>query len=177
MLSLATYRGLAESPGELDGYGPVTAATARDLAHDGRPLRRVLVDHAGRVVDVSDCAWPPGRLDEMLAAPITAQALDSQPGTYTPSAALGRYIDVRDRTCTAPWCTRPACAGQHDHLTDYARGGPTTRENLQAACDRDNQIVKARLDWTTIRARDGTTAWISPTTGRAYPTEPHHYEL
>ncbi|HVE63355.1 MAG TPA: HNH endonuclease signature motif containing protein, partial [Mycobacteriales bacterium] len=154
----ATYRGLAQSPGDLDGYGPVTAATARDLASDGRPLRRILIDANGQVVDVGDRAYPPRRLDEMLAAPITAQALDDRPSRYQPSAALGRYVDVRDRTCTAPWCTRPACAGQHDHLTDHARGGPTTRDNLQAACDRD-----------------GTTAWISPTTGRAYPTEPHRY--
>ena len=70
---------------------------------------------------------PPGW--EALLADLTAQyahrdrlraALDNQPGTRFPHPALRRHVEVRDRTCRFPGCTRRAdAAGVDGVFSDF----------------------------------------------------------
>ena len=54
-----TLIGLAELPGELDGFGPIPASVARRLAAGGT-WRRILTDPAtGRVLDYGSVAGRP----------------------------------------------------------------------------------------------------------------------
>ena len=53
--------GVSDRPGELIGYGAITASHARELAQGDARWRRLLTDSTGRVVEVSPDAYRPGR--------------------------------------------------------------------------------------------------------------------
>ena len=53
--------------------------------------------------------------------------LDADPRARFPHAGLRRHVQMRDRTCVAPGCQRPARKIDVDHTNDHARGGPTVR--------------------------------------------------
>lgn len=81
-VSAETLAGVSDEPGELAGYGPITASHARDLAHGDARWRRILFDHTtGRVLDVATRPAEP---------------------SYRPSATLSRTIPARDSTCRFP---------------------------------------------------------------------------
>ncbi len=144
-VSAGTLLGLSDEPGELAGYGPITAATARRIAANGT-WRRLLTDPAtGIVVDVGS-------------------------RTYTPSAALTRLIIARDRTCTFPHCQMPAQRCDIDHGIAFAEGGPTDACNCHALCRRHHR-AKHEGGWRVERRRDGSATWTSPT-GKIYRTRP-----
>src|SRR4051794_24303546 len=143
---------LSEEPGELAGYGPIPAEVARQLAADGL-WRRWLVDESGRVADVGSL-------------------------TYTPSAALDRYVRGRDGTCRFPTCTRPAVDCDLDHTIPFDKrdphaGGSTVAGNLTALCRRHHRL-KHESDWSYRTAGDGSVLWTAPS-GRQYvqPAEDH----
>ena len=49
---------------------------------------------------------------------------------------------ARDRVCTKPGCTAPACRCQAHHVTtDWRQGGPTDITNLTLACGPDNRLA------------------------------------
>jgi hypothetical protein len=139
-LDAATLFGLAEHPGHLDGYGPIDAETARELAADST-WRLMLLDAVS------------GRLTHLGTR------------SYTPTARLAEFITARDRTCRVPRCTRPAFRCDLDHRVPYDhrhpdRGGQTDEDNLQALCEHHHQArhggcitVRAvgadALEWTT----------------------------
>ncbi|SBW28709.1 HNH endonuclease [Candidatus Protofrankia californiensis] len=109
LVPVTTLAGVADSPGELAGYGPIPAATARQLAENAT-WRRILTDPVdGRVVDV---------------------------GRRFPSPGLVR---ARDRTCRFPGCRKPARSCDLDHVRPYAKGGPTSEGNLIVACRRHHR--------------------------------------
>jgi len=82
-ISAATLMGLSQQPGELAGYGPITAELARELAADAT-WRRLLTD------------------------PVSGEPLEFGTSTYRPPAALRRFVWTRDRTCRFPGCMRPS---------------------------------------------------------------------
>jgi hypothetical protein len=89
-----TLLGLAETPGELAGYGPLPAAVTRALAFGpGATWRRLLTDDTGRLFQLAERGEP--------APPPPTLAHD-------PSAALAEYVRTRDGTCYAPGCRQPA---------------------------------------------------------------------
>jgi hypothetical protein len=92
-LTLETLLGLTDDPATLDGYGPVPAALARDLATTGI-WRCLVVDGVhGTVLGV-------GKNTHTLG--------------YTPGAALTSFLRYAAPTCTIPGCAarsgRPASA-------------------------------------------------------------------
>jgi hypothetical protein len=95
-------------------------------------------------------------------------ALDHKPRDRFPDAALARHIEVRDRTCTFPYCRCPAHDCQLDHTTDHAHGGPTTSTNLGPGCTRHHPY-KHRNGWRLRQPRPGHFEWTSPL-GRIYRT-------
>jgi hypothetical protein len=135
-LDLTTYLGLNERPGELSGYGPITAETARRIADDAA-LRRLVTD------------------------PLTGRGLDLGRMQYEPSTALRRFIEARDRTCRFPGCARRAVDGDIDHATEWSRGGATNADNLHVLC-RTHHNLKTRKLWHVAVGSDGIEAWTSP---------------
>jgi hypothetical protein len=103
---------------------------------------------------------------------ITDQPPDSDPDRYTPSAALDRYVRLRDRTCQFPGCKQPAEFTDLDHRTPFATGGRTTAANLWCLC-RHHHRLKHEGGWQVHPNPDGTHTWTSPTR-RQYRNNPTH---
>ncbi|MBB6374682.1 hypothetical protein BKA01_001904 [Pseudonocardia eucalypti] len=93
---------------------------------------------------------------------------NAQPGRRLPGCGLRRYVQIRDRTCTAPGCRRPATQSEQDHTHDHQHGGPTTHTNLGPGCKHDHRL-KHEGGWTVTQPQPGRFIWISPL-GRRYHT-------
>ena len=145
-VAASTLLGLDEAPGELTGYGPITADVARILAGDAT-WRRILTDpESGAVLDVGTTVYrPPQRLAELVMA--------------------------RDKTCRAPGCRIPARRCELDHSIRFP-DGPTADTNLGCGCKHDHRM-KHESDWDVEQLPDATFIWTSPT-GHRYvvPAEP-----
>lgn len=145
-VSAATLLGLDDAPGDLTGYGPITAQVARTLAQDG--------------------TW-----QRLVTDPVTGVLVDWSTTTYTPGKVLRRAVEARDGTCTFPMCDRPAERGDLDHITPFNHHHPpnpqapgqTRAENLHALCRRHHR-AKTHGGWRPERdPTTGTTTWTSPT--------------
>ena len=150
-VALTTLLGLDELPGELAGYGPITAQTARRIAADGT-WRRVLTDPRT------------GRFDELSV------------DCYEPPQDMADHVIARDRTCRTPGCRTPAARCDLDHRDPYPRG-PTSAGNLDPEC-RAHHNVKTHTDTTVLRDPDGGLTFTLPS-GRSYhrPAEPVQDDL
>ncbi|AYY12324.1 HNH endonuclease [Actinobacteria bacterium YIM 96077] len=132
----STLLGLDEQPGELDGYGPIDADTARRLAAAG-VWRWIGTDPAG--------GW----------------ALDYGRTRYTPPQDLVDYVLLRDRECRMPGCHQPAYRCEIDHRIPYPEG-PTSACNCSALC-RSCHLQKHHAGWSVEQVAPGTQRWTSPT--------------
>jgi 5-methylcytosine-specific restriction endonuclease McrA len=161
----STLAGRNDEPAELARFGSITAEHARELAStDGVRFRVFTTDSTGRLLD---CGEGPN-------APAPGYLLDYDRSTYTPPAALDRYIRARDVTCRFPGCTYPAKHADIDHIIGWADGGPTAAWNLQVLCKRHHHL-KHESDWRVHRRPDGTTVWTH--LGRTYDVAPHRYRV
>lgn len=95
------------------------------------------------------------------------QQLDAHPGRRFVRAALRRHIQVRDRTCVAPGCRRPAARCEADHTHAYARGGTTTSDNAGPGCLKHHLMKET--SWTLEQPEPGRFRWTSPL-GQVYET-------
>jgi hypothetical protein len=103
-----TLIGATDQPGELAGYGPITAEVARRIAGDA-VWRRVLTD------------------------PASGAVLDYGATRYIPPRHLAEHVIARDRTCRFATCSWPAETSELDHTTPFrpdGTGGPTAAGNL-----------------------------------------------
>jgi hypothetical protein len=98
-----------------------------------------------------------------LNAQLTAQGYDIPD-------RIREQIQLRDRTCVYPWCTRPARACDIDHVIEYdhdadAEGrpqpGPTATWNLAALC-RFHHRLKTHSPWNYRMVEPGVFEWTSP---------------
>jgi hypothetical protein len=146
-VALSTLVGQDQEPGWLDGYGPITAGYARQLAHD-----------------------PTGTWRRLITDPVTGQLLDYGTTRYRPPRHLADHVITRDGECTFPYCTHRGRRSDLDHITAYPHGS-TTADNLQPL-HRRHHNAKTQAGWQAKReASTGTTTWISPT-GRHYRSTP-----
>lgn len=145
MIPAGTLLGDAE-PGELAGYGPVAAASARQFG--------------------TDAIWR-----KLIMDPGTGKALDLGMSAYRPSAQLIRYVRARDWTCVFPGCSQPATECDCDHRVDHADGGPTEPRNLHLLCRLHHNFKTCRI-WHARVTEDGNTEWISPL-GHVYASRSH----
>ncbi|MGI5191300.1 HNH endonuclease signature motif containing protein [Promicromonospora sp. CA-289599] len=155
--------GLDDAPGDLNGFGPIPAETARLIAQDATWQRLVTDPVTGVLVDYSTTAYQPGRV-------------------------LRAAVEARDDTCTFPGCDLPAelCDLDHiepfDHHRDDGRGpghghqrenhivtagaagrGQTSAWNLHALCRR-HHLLKTHAGWGVVRdPATGITTWTTPT--------------
>jgi Domain of unknown function (DUF222) len=148
-VAASTLLGLDDHPGELAGYGPITAQAARQLAADGT-WRRILTD------------------------PVSGTVLDVGRSTYRPPKALADHVRTRDRTCRFPGCRHPARRCDLDHGIPYPKG-PTSACNLCCLC-RHHHRLKHHGAWTVEHGDHDALVWTSPT-GRRYTTTPEPIPL
>ncbi|PSL08517.1 uncharacterized protein DUF222 [Haloactinopolyspora alba] len=144
-LAYTTLVGVDEEPAHLDGYGPITADTARAIAADAT-LRRLLTD------------------------PVDGRLLEYGRSTYTPPRALADFIIARDRTCRFPTADTPASICDIDHRQPYQRGGTTGASNNQALSRRFH-LDKTLHGWDRHQLPNGALRWTSPA-GRTYTVHP-----
>ncbi|MEO5921984.1 MAG: DUF222 domain-containing protein [Pseudolysinimonas sp.] len=133
-----TLLGRSDEPGTLDGYGPIDARTARELAGHAPSFTRLLVH------------------------PVSSAVLDLDRTSYRVPADLKRWLAVRDRTCTFPGCGRAASGSDIDHTVPWHRGGATTAENLAHLC-RHHHRLKHQTRWQVKQVPDRRPEWTSPT--------------
>ncbi|WP_246381512.1 DUF222 domain-containing protein [Prauserella isguenensis] len=150
---------------ELDGYGPVPAAIAREIMTNPRSIWRAV-----------------------LCDPGTGEPLDLGRTRRRPSATIRELVRVRDRECIMPWCHRPARHCDHDHeqawtadggggSTSVANGGPRCRRHHQLKDDpRWNTHYDPVHGTTRVTTPHGTTYTahrhpvLTPKSGRHRPT-------
>lgn len=147
LVDLSTLVGQNDEPGWLDGYGPISAGQARELAHDETGTwRRLLTD------------------------PVSGQLLDYGTTRYRPPRQLADHVLARDGECGFPFCTHPAQRSDLDHIVPFPQG-ETAAANLQPL-HRRHHNAKTEAGWSAERDdRTGTTTWTSPQ-GRRYRTRP-----
>ena len=137
VMDLPTAVGLADNPGQLQGYGPIPGTLARELAADAR-WRRWITDEHGTLTAVGTTR-------------------------YRPPDALRQFVIARDQRCRFPGCHQPAQHCDLDHAMPYDQGGPTDASNLGALCRRHHRI-KTTGGWNiTNIAPDRTYTWSTPT--------------
>jgi hypothetical protein len=133
-----TLLGRSDEPGSLDGYGPIDAQTARELAGHAPSFTRLLVH------------------------PVSSAILDVDRTTYRVPADLKKWLAIRDRTCVFPGCGRPARASDIDHTLAREHGGPTQANNLAHLC-RHHHRLKHQTRWRLEQSPDQKLRWTSPT--------------
>jgi hypothetical protein len=189
---LASWLGQGFSPGDIAGFGPVTAETGQDVADwiAEKPGSRwcvTLTDKTGRAVG-HGCARrpPPARGDPAgLAAwlarlkvePIEAGTCSHArevPGYRIP-ARLHHIVKVRQRTCVNPICRRPAIKCDDDHTVPYDQGGRTCECGLGPAC-RGCHRTKQTPGWRLEQPSPGVFQWHLPN-GRTVTTTPDPYPV
>jgi hypothetical protein len=155
-MPMSVFLGLSDHPAQLDGYGPIAAGLARQMAADaarhtpGTTTWRCVVTHDehGTVLGV-------GR-------PIRTPLHDPPP-------RLAELIRTAEPFCCFPGCriqARRRC--ELDHRVPYEKGGPTCSCNVQPLCKRHHRLKGTGL--VTVRTVSpehdstvplGTVEWTS----------------
>jgi len=143
---LSTLIGLDDTPGQLDGYGPITADVARRVAAAGT-WRRLLTD------------------------PATGALLDHGRTRYTPPQDLIDHVLARDRTCRFPTCSQPARRCQIDHTIPAGTPGWTTSAGNTGPLSGGCHNGKTHAGWHLDQPQPGHFRWRAPT-GHTYTVQP-----
>lgn len=180
-------------PGEVPGYGPLPATSARDLAARTTSCR-ALVYHpdTGRLLGLSTllrsglpgapaavaaCTDPPGPPggDTAGGEGVAVRWLDALPpgAGYAHPPVMQRLVKARDVTCRAPGCTQAAAACDCDHVVPYPRGA-TSPANTCCLCRRHHRLKTHAPDWHTRSDEHGHVLWTTPT-GHTLATDPHDH--
>ncbi|GEB63001.1 hypothetical protein SAT01_04490 [Sinomonas atrocyanea] len=121
--SASTVEGTGDAPGEILGYGPIDPGTARRLAAQASTWTRMLVSARD-------------------GAPLSIGRI-----RYAPTAAMRRFLTVRDATCRFPGCDKPSAAAEVDHTIEWHEGGQTDVRNLALLCPEHHRLKSLGL-WT-----------------------------
>jgi len=145
LINADTLAGLNENPAELNGYGPISAETARTMILEA-------------------LHWTPLAQD-----PTTGEILNVGRTRRIP-AGLKRWLQARDGTCRFPGCSVNVTHAEIDHTTPFSHGWPTEHANLEHLCPKHHRF-KTLGHWKARQPEAGTIEWNSPT-GRTYTTNP-----
>jgi len=144
--TLETLWGLAASPGaELEYAGEIPDATVQRLACDAT-ITRVLLNAESAVIDV-------GRSQRVV------------PG------ATRRALNVRDKGCRWPGCTRSASWAAAHHIVHWVHGGGTDLSNLVLLCHRHHWLVH-ECGFQIVRTADGEILTIPPQPDHGFRVRP-----
>jgi HNH endonuclease len=137
------------------------AAPAQRRAHFSLPALAVTVNNPAPEDIPADCARTafgaliPARLLPRQGDPRRSELLvtghtglfngtpvDRNPKARLASAEQRGFLAWRDRHCRYPGCDRPITFALHaHHRTPYAKGGPTTVENLKLYCSWHHTVI------------------------------------
>ncbi len=177
------------APGEVAGSGPVSAATARDLAAmlaahpasrwcltvtgaDGRAAGHACARH-GPAAGEPVTGWIRGLHGKLQILQSGTCSHLRQSASYQPPASLRHLIEIRQRTCAYPGCRRAAGRCDLDHTVPYDRDGPTCECNLAPLC-RQHHRAKQAPGWHLDQSAPGEMTWQLPS-GRTYQTAAEPY--
>jgi hypothetical protein len=149
LVPVLTAMGKSDAPGFLDGYGPIPADAAREIAG-------------------SATSWT-----RLLTHPETGAVLSVGREQYRVPADMKRVLNLRDGTCRFPGCNRPAARSDIDHTRPWEHGGPTDLDNLAHLC-RAHHRLKHQTLWAVEQEPGGVLAWTSPA-GQTHRTYPETY--
>jgi hypothetical protein len=190
-----------DQPGQIPGWGPVTAPTARRLAA-GLPdptldpippgsthastdtsietSTAASSDASGRRQLARQLAGDP-QWRRLVTDPLSGMVLDYGTTRYRPPQALADFVRARDGHCYEPGCSTRAADCDLDHLINSPAGpsphpdpsGATADWNLAAGC-RTAHRIKAMPGWHVSSPTPGSYAWTTPTghTYTRYPEPP-----
>ena len=145
---LTTLLALADSPAEIEGYGPIDAELTRALAADAEWIR-----------------W--------VTDPVGDYLIDEGTRRF-PGARLARFLRAREGRCKHPSCGVRSRHCDADHLPAYAAAGRTAATTMSPTCPRHNRHREASR-WTVQEEGPQDPygppdpVWIS-TLGRRYQT-------
>jgi len=145
-VDMKTLAELDNTPGELSGYGPVIAETARKVAEEQ-----------------ADGQWSAVVTDPETGEPLHVVSLRRRP-----SAKQTRKIRALHPICVFRGCRMPAEACDIDHIIDYAKGGRTLVCNHAPLCRR-HHMAKHERGWRYCRIGRTEFEWVSPL-GHRYRT-------
>ena len=155
------------------------ATRSRSTPADARrplPLVTVLVGYEtlhGRICELeSGTIVAPGSLLRLLFDAEIERAVFS-PGrrveigarTRLFSGATRRAIELRDRSCTHPYCDEALRRCEVDHIVPYAMGGETTQENGRLLCSFHNRLRNREHDLSQQTDRDSDSRVRPPPPG------------
>ncbi len=135
-----------DEPANLEGVGPIDAATARRLTAEAPSLYR------------------------LLTHPETGAALSLGRTRYQVPESLRMWLRVRDGSCRFPMCGIGTRRSDLDHTVDWQHGGPTDHGNL-AHLSRGHHTLKHHGGWSVTQPQPGRLLWTSYL-GREYETLP-----
>ena len=145
-----TLLGDDDSPGWVDGYGPVPAAVVRELVSD------TVADESAKAT-----------LRRLYRHPSSGQLVAMESKARIFPKGLATFIGLRDQTCRTPYCDAPI--RHHDHATPARTGGKTSALNGLGACAACN-YAKEAPGWTvtTHQTKGQHTATYTTPTGATY---------
>jgi len=150
-----TLLNASEEPGHLDGYGPIPAGQARELAAGATSWHRILTD------------------------PENGTILSIGRQSYKPPADMVRLVRSRDPVCTGIGCDTPARNCQIDHTIPFHQNrytpngtplpkGETSTENLRPRSTYCHRLKdEPTTGWNVEPTSPDTTTTTTPT-GRTY---------
>jgi hypothetical protein len=158
----------------LDGYGPISLETARQLIANAKTATRLLTEPGtGRVISMTAATFSlctPRPVHRLLSTTETSVRLNLERATYKLPRRLRRHIQYRDGTCRFPGCGRPARKTDIDHLHEWADGGLSNYDNLFCPCAYHHKM-KSITRWRVTHLGEGILRWTSPD-GKNYDTHP-----
>ncbi len=158
------------APTEAGQAARAAAAGLTDLL-DARTLNGTALAHRPHIAVVDELTGQLLALTD-AAGLRSGQALGPPPPTdrYTPTDALRRHVQLRDRRCRFPGCRRPGRACDQHHLTRWPLGD-TSAENLCCLCRHHHRLVHQAPGWELHALSDGALRFTTPT-GQVLITHP-----
>ncbi|HEY3733262.1 MAG TPA: DUF222 domain-containing protein [Streptosporangiaceae bacterium] len=187
---LTTWLGLTDAPSETAGYGAADGDTSRAIADSIAASPRsswclTITDPAGRAIAHACARRPPPASPADRAAWLKTLTITRiETGTCTHArevpgyripASLHHIVKTRQRTCSAPCCTRPAAQCDTDHTLAYDDGGRTCECGLAPLCRKHHQ-AKQTQGWHLEQPEPGILVWQLPH-GRSYTATPSEYPV
>lgn len=190
-MPLSTWAGLADAAGDVAGYGPVDAATCRDLtslmsqAATTRwqlsllsPIGRAIATASARAGQPAPAGsgavtWAAALADKLAWLEDGDCRHTRAEDRYQPSARLRSLVIFRQPECSFPGCRRPAARCDLDHTTPYDQDGLTCECNLATLC-RQHHRAKQAPGWRLTQEQPGVLCWELPS-GRHYRAAAHSY--
>ena len=131
-MPLSTWLGLAAEPGVLDGYGPIPAALARQIAAEA--ARDHPTTTTWRCIPVDDVHRTVLGVGDTIPTP-----------RHDPTPRMRNLATAADPCCVWPNCSRRAVSCDLDHRVPFdhdrpEHGGPTCPCNIAPLCRRHHRL-------------------------------------